>query len=194
MSTTDTPATAPPAPSLRRPSAPDDDDLTARDVVRQAAENPDELTPEQIVDAMDFLLDDDPANEQPLEDTIELNVGTPARPVWMKWKIRAIAEDTLAQINRMGAAAANRQARRRGQQAQGDSTMTNARIVAAGTVEPDLVQACRERGIADPAILVRLQFKRKPGLLLQLSGEVLSLSGFDDADLRESKEVLAAGN
>lgn len=193
MSTTDTPAPAPPAPALRRPSEPDEP-ATARDVVRQAAENPDGLTPEQIIDAMDFLLDDDPDNEEPLEDTIELNVGTPSKPVWMKWKIRAIAEDTLAQINRMGAAAANRQARRRGQQAQGDSTMTNARIVAAGTVEPDLVQACRERGIADPAILVRLQFKRKPGLLLQLSGEVLSLSGFDDADLRESKEVLAAGN
>jgi Phage XkdN-like tail assembly chaperone protein, TAC len=185
---------APPVPDIRRPEPEPDDAPSARDIIDQAAKDPNALTPEQTIEATDFLLDDDPEHEEPLEDTIELNVGTPGKPVWMKWTIRAIAEDTLAQINRMGAAAANRQQRRQRGAQTTDTTMTNARIVAAGTVEPDLVAACRERGLADPAMLVRLRFRRKPGLLLQLSGEILSLSGFDDDDIRESKEVLAAGN
>lgn len=187
---------APPVvPDIRRPEPePDDDAPSARDIINQAAKDPAGLTPEQTVEATDFLLDDDPEGEQPLEDTLELNVGTPAKPVWMKWTIRAIAEDTLAQINRMGAAAANRQQRRQRGAQTADTTMTNARIVAEGTVEPDLVDLCRQRGLADPAMLVRMKFRRKPGLMLQLSGEILSLSGFDDDDIRESKEVLAAGN
>lgn len=188
---------APPVvPDIRRPEPPEppDDPQNAREIIDKAARTPDGLTVEQTIEATDFLLDDDPENEQPLEDTIELNVGTPVKPVWMPWTIRAIAEDTLAQINRMGQAAANRQQRRQRGAQTADTTMTNARIVAAGTVEPDLVAICRQRNIADPAMLVRLKFRRKPGLLLQLSGEILSLSGFDDDDLRESKEVLAAGN
>jgi hypothetical protein len=182
------------APDIRRPQPDDDDEAPrAREAIARAAKDPNAMTPEEVVDATDFLLDDDPDNDAPLEDTVELNVGTPAKPVWMKWTIRAIEEDTLAQINRMGAANVNRQQRRQRSKAV-DTTMTNARVVAAGTVYPDLTQLCRDKGIADPAMLVRMKFRRKPGLLIQLAGEVLTLSGFDDDDVRESQEVVAAGN
>jgi hypothetical protein len=181
------------APDIRRPQPDDDEAPRAREAIARAAKDPNAMTPEEVVDATDFLLDDDPDNDAPLEDTVELNVGTPAKPVWMKWTIRAIEEDTLAQINRMGAANVNRQQRRQRSKAV-DTTMTNARVVAAGTVYPDLTQLCRDKGIADPAMLVRMKFRRKPGLLIQLAGEVLTLSGFDDDDVRESQEVVAAGN
>jgi hypothetical protein len=154
------------APDIRRPQPDDEDEAPrAREAIARAAKDPNAMTPEEVVDATDFLLDDDPD----------------------------IEEDTLAQINRMGAANVNRQQRRQRSKAV-DTTMTNARVVAAGTVYPDLTQLCRDKGIADPAMLVRMKFRRKPGLLIQLAGEVLTLSGFDDDDVRESQEVVAAGN
>jgi hypothetical protein len=51
----------------------------------------------------------------------------------------------------------------------------------------------RQKGIADPAMVLRHRFRRKPGLIDQLAAIVLERSGYDDDAIRDAVEV-RAGN
>ena len=64
------------------------------------------------------------------------------------------------------------------------SAMTAA-IVAAGTVEPDLQQIAAQMGAPTIAAMLLRRFSHKPGLIGQISGEIMGLSGFDDEDVAE---------
>jgi hypothetical protein len=81
-----------------------------------------------------------------------------------------------------------------------DATEAGLRTVVYGTVEPDLAEAARRKGLTapDPAWgpmqIVKHRFRHKPGLVDQLTAEIFDISGFDEEDVRETKEVKAAGN
>lgn len=157
------------------------------------------MSPEQQADALDWLLSDE-EDESEARRVLELNVGTPRAERWIKWTIRPVDREVLRQIQR--AAGGNRQQRRgRAAAEQVDPEEANLRIVARGTVDPDLTEAAGAKGVqqsADPSYgpmqILRWRFRHKPGLIDQIAGEVFDLSGYDEEDVREAKEVRAAGN
>lgn len=139
--------------------------------------------------ALEWLLSD---TEEDGDNTLtfELNVGgaKPGQEHMIRWTIQPVDGELIRRIRRN--AVAGRQGRRNAQEG-GDNEMVNRRLVVAGTVEPNISQAAQQLGIADPAMVVERRFRRKPGLIQQLAVEILSLSGYDDDDVRE---VEAAGN
>ena len=134
--------------------------------------------------ALDWLLSDEP--EEGDSDTLdlELNVGggRDDDQQWITWTIQSVDGEVIRRIRRQSTS--GRAARRAGAQG-GDDDMANRRIVVAGTAHPNIAQVAQDKGIADPATLIELKFRRKPGLVQQLVVEILSLSGYDDDDVRE---------
>lgn len=105
-------------------------------------------------------------------------------PQILPWIIRAVGIDVIRTAERE--AAGNRQQRRDGQGY--DELKANLRIVVEGTVRPDLKPLARGKGLADATVLVQRRFAYRPGLIAQIAGEIMSVSGFDADDVR------AAGN
>jgi hypothetical protein len=155
-------------------------------LVKQAAAQK-RLDAEEQSIALDWFLSDEPDGSESQTRTIEINVGSPTQEKWIPWEIRAVDLDTLRRIRRQ--AMGNRAQRRTGGEI--DEVAANLRIVVEGTVTPDLLQAAKTLGIADASEALRQRFSRKPGLLGQIAGEIMSLSGYDDEDVREAA---AAGN
>lgn len=147
------------------------------------------LSPDEQVSALDWFMQDEVIDA---EQTIDLNIGTTRNRRWIAWTIRAVDTDVLKRIRRD---AEGNRARRRGRtEGAGDidPQEANLRIVLAGTIEPDLREICRMKGAPEhvdpdvaPLQLLKHRFRTKPGLIDQIAGEVMSLSGYDEDDLRE---------
>lgn len=167
------------------------------------------LEPEEVVDAMEWLLGDEMAGGTQGEQTWKVNVGTDEHPRWVEWTISALDADTMNQIRAQARVSptANRAARRaqRGADAsEVDMYEMNLRIVAAATIYPDLRDAAEKRGLAaadpvyGPVELLRGMFRLKPGIVSQIAGFVMQFSGYDDDDVvRATPEITmvrAAGN
>lgn len=154
------------------------------ELIRTAAERKgaESLSKQEVVDATEWLLTDTP-DDYTYE--FEINVGTPRVPKWTNWTIRPVDLDTLRRI-RKAASGQTRSAQRRAQ-ATGDldEVEANVRIVVEGTVEPDLRQAASNLRVVDPGDVLRRKFAHKPGLLGQIAGEIMGISGYDDEDIRE---------
>lgn len=173
-----------------------------------AAANGARLQPEQAQDALEWLLDDTDEDEGDLTHTLEINVGGPAkddgtsddprRPVrWIKWVIEPVDEGVIRKIlNNAGDGGGGRRRRRQGQSTEAGSqgADANLKIIVAGTVDPDLTVAAQTKNIADPSLIVRMRFKKKPGLLGQIADAIMELSGFNNEDVRDGREAAAAGN
>lgn len=111
--------------------------------------------------------------------------GSDDNPLESDWIIRAIGVDVIRAAERE---ATGNRAQRRSPDGGYDELKANLRVVAEGTVSPDLKDLARQRGFADPVVLLRQRFQYRSGVLTQIAGEVMSLSGFDGEDVR------AAGN
>lgn len=149
------------------------------------------LTDENEVDALAWFLDDE---EPDLQATKRLNIGTAEEPRWVTWTIRAIDGDRIGRIQR----GEDGTPRRRGRDpVEIDAGEVQRRILAAGTVYPDLQEVARRKGasssVADPLWgpmqVIAWRFRNKSGLVAQLSGEIMALSGFDQDDVK----AIAAG-
>lgn len=163
----------------------DKDQATGRNLIDKVAEGK-PTTHEEHNAALDWFLSDDPSDDGELTRTLSLNVGGEDEKL-IPWTIRAIDLDTLRRIRRQ--VAGNRAQRRSG--GEMDEVAANLKIVVEGTVEPPLVEAAKQMGIASPETALKTRFRHKPGLIGQLAGEILSLSGYDEEDVRE---VAAAKN
>lgn len=139
------------------------------------------LNAEEQVDALEWFLSD---VSEDLTDDIQINVGTGRTPKWLTWTIKPVDLDKLRRIRRQSSQG-NRRSRITGQPNL-DADNANLRIVIEGTVYPDLHAASKQIGTVDPADAVRIKFKHKPGLIDQIAGEIMSLSGYDDDDVREA--------
>ncbi len=168
-------------------------------VLDAAEEKPSDIPAETRMDALDWLLSDTPLNaDGSVKDGIEwldLDVSMPMEPPrWITWGIRPIDGQELADARRRGRG--NRQQARL-QQKMGqdqDSRESEFWIITVATVHPDLVRASQKKhGAADPTVILKDMFRYKPGLITQLVGEVMLISGFDDDQMRAA-EVKAAGN
>ena len=164
-----------------RNSEPVESGLDGPELIRAVADG-EPPTPAEIVDATEWLLSND---QRAYTHTIQINVGSPTQEVWVDWEIRPVDLDTLKKIREASQGGTNRQRRRSAQTGEMDEVEANIRIVVEGTVTPDLKAVAAEKRMVDPGDVLRQRFAHKPGLLGQISGEVMSISGYDDEDVRE---------
>lgn len=138
---------------------------------------------DDVARATEWLLSD----EQQV-NTRKLSVrigGSDDEPIYAGWVISAIPVDVIRAAERE---AVGNRAQRRAADGGYDELKANLRVVAEGTREPDVKAIARQQGMADPTVLLRQRFRFRPGVLTQIAGEIMSLSGFDTEDVR------AAGN
>lgn len=146
--------------------------------------------------ALDWLLADDDDEAGEIVKTLTINVGTPDNPIKIDWTIRAIERAEMRQIRSRAQSQQQgvRGRRRRQEGEQIDDGYSNLLVVTEATVYPDIREVARQKGIADPSLVVEHKFRRKPGLIDQVAAEVFLFSGWDEDDIQEAKEVRAAGN
>lgn len=182
------------------------------DSVEAAAKSPQHakaMPAEEQLDAMAWLLQDDPFDGELPTQTWRVNVGTDEQPKMISWTIRPVDGDEMNRLRQdaRDALGANRQVRRRSRAtdaADFDVTTFNRRLVATATVEPNLAEAAEKRGLGSadplegPVMLLGMQFRFKPGLIDQIAAYVMEFSGFNDEDVsRATPDVTmlrAAGN
>lgn len=154
------------------------------------------LPPEAQQDALEWFLSDE---EMPMNKTINVNIGTPDSPRLVAWTIKAIDGEQIKHARKMAEEGGSRASRRRqtGAVVEVDAQEANARIVVAGTEYPDLREVAQVKqqraGFQErrpdpdaPAVeVLKWRLRHKPGLIDQLAGEILALSGYDDDDIQE---------
>lgn len=165
----------------------------------QAAQTKTDDVPEATVSsALAWFMEDEEFVHQ---GTKQLNVGTEDQPRWIEWTYRSLTGAEIDGVNRASTPA--RGARRQGAERNIDEVQR--RIVALATVDPDLDAIADSKGVqrsvGDP-LWHRMQildwrFRNKSGLITQLSGEIMALSGYDEDDIRgvpRDEPGVAAGN
>lgn len=141
-----------------------------------------------LADATAWFMSDAPA--PPVTRTFGLNVGRydEAGGVWedffVDWTVTAISREKIREIQRMSVPARQRSG------GTMDATRANLGIAAEGTTTPDIASIAAQLGTQDLAEVLRRRLAHKAGLIDQIAGEVLTVSGYDDADLRDPKTVL----
>lgn len=167
--------------SKRLQGIPDQPPMSGRDAVKHIEHDGATLSPENIASATDWFLSPEPEDDEQTTRTIEINVGTRA-PHWISWTVQSVDLDVLRKIRRESQG--NRAARRAG--AEMDEIEANMRIIVEGTVDPPLAEIAASKGVREPVDVLRDRFKKKPGLLGQISAEIFDLSGYNDEDVREA--------
>lgn len=159
----------------------DSDELEGADLISAAAKGK-KLSDSETQDALEWFLSDEDDN---FTQELKLNVGSHSDPKWITWEIKPVDLDTLRRIRQQAQAAVSRANRRAGQVGEIDEVEANVRIVIEGTASPDLLAIAQQKGDVDPATTLKRRFSHKPGLIGQISGEIMSISGYDDEDVRE---------
>lgn len=182
----------------------DDDRFEAQNAVTRVAEAPPvpdrdgelaEKDKKEVMEATDWLLQSFDT-EQVAVHRLTLDVGAPTHPIEIPWTIKSVDGAELRRIRARGAdSLQGKQARAKGAIADAEAAYrANLAVVVAGTYDPDLVVVAQMRGLADPTQLIEEAFKNKQGLVDQVAGEIMSLSGYDDEAVRDAVEVKATGN
>jgi hypothetical protein len=167
--------------------------------VAQAADSRDSkreleaLGAETHADALEWLLSDEAEDEAVGLKTLEVDISGPGSPPrWVRWTIKPIGADEMKEARKRAQGGLNRAERRRSPNQDIELSEVNLHVLVAATVEPDLVAAAQTKGIADPSVIVRHRFRRKPGLVDQLANEVYAISGYEDEVVRDAPELRAA--
>ncbi len=163
----------------KKPS--DEEEKQGADVISAAADGK-KLSNKETENALDWFLSDE--NEEFTQE-LKLNVGSHSKPKWIVWEIRPVDLDTLRRIRRQAQAEMSRANRRAGQVGEIDEVEANVRIVLEGTATPDIYAIAKQKGDVDASTTLKRRFSHKPGLIGQISGEIMSISGYDDEDVRE---------
>lgn len=171
----------------------DEDQTPGAQAIREAAKSPQaakDLDAIERVDAVAWFMEDDP-DEAPAQRKLELDVSLdPTKPKIIEWVIQAIQREEIQSIREKSKTKAGR----RGRTTEGPSenvSLANTKIAAAGTLYPNLRDAQVRGDFLDPADALKYRFRNKPGLIDQIAGHVIEVSGYDEADVRE---VAAVGN
>ena len=178
------PQPLPPPTALRgREDRPAQEDRPTEEVLASlAADKP--VSPTEASSALEWFLTEEPDEDIEQTSTIELNVGVGTQEKWITWIVRPIDSDELRRIQRQTA-----NLRRRGRQDDlAIDQLGNLKVIIAGSVEPDIQAIAEQQGKQAEAVLLR-RFVKKPGLIAQLAGQIMALSGFDDEDVRDAQSV-----
>lgn len=169
------------------PAQQDQPERTGAEAVRHVAHPNSKPSEGEMTAALEWFVKSEPDAGENYTRRLELNFGTEAEPEWVPWTIRPVDEQTMRQIRRASAQRAERA--RDGRDPQEERV--NLQIIIAATVDPNIREAAKLMGIADPTEALRIRLSRKPGFIAQLAGEIGSLSGFDSSDVREAEAVEA---
>ncbi len=164
---------------------------TPAEAVKEVAEakQPDRLPPAMQSSALDWFLSGEPVGGTTgNRATVRVNVGSEDDPKWIDWVLKPVSMDSLRAIRQR--ASSTREAKRTGNM---DEFRMNLEIVAISTVDPPLGEVAAANGI-DAIEALRERFGNSPGIITQLSGKVLGISGFDEDDVQDKVQVTAAGN
>lgn len=151
-----------------------------------------ELTKDEVLDATEWLLDDEDDEVEPKMKTftITLRPGTK-----IKWTLRALSGQEFKQAR--NAVMGNREQRRKliqeGDPSGMDETKYHTLIVAQATVSPDLGDVAKAKK-THPVAIVEHRFRYLPGVLADMAGYVNELSGYDPDLVEEAVAGAAAGN
>lgn len=171
----------PPPTALKTPGrqAPQEDRSTREVLDALADDKP--VSRKEASSALEWFLSEDPNADEEQTHAIELNVGVGDREHWITWIVRPVDQDELRRVQRQTA-----NLRRRSKQDDlAVDQLGNLKIIIAGSVEPDVRALAEQQGVA-PEALLQKRFRTKPGLIPQLSNQIMSLSGFDDEDVRDA--------
>jgi hypothetical protein len=162
----------------------------SEDEVQRAADG--EPTDLPVGDALEYLLGafQDPEGAR-VTRSLRVNVGTPNNPKLIRWVVRNIPGRRIREVREQAEERARRTKGSSGSQAVFDG---NLRVCVEGTVEPNLREGADRLGLADPADFLEVALQSKQGLVEQIAGAILTLSGYDDDDVNDELEVKAAGN
>ena len=154
-----------------------------------AARDGQRLADAEKTSALDWFLNEEPKAMEEETLTKELNFGTQDEPRWVSWTIKPVPMEVMRAIRKK---AGNTRAAR--QTGEVDEYRVNLEIVVEGTVDPDLRSAARQlheegRGPADPVDALRAKFASKPGYITQLGAAIMTLSGFNDEDVRDAEKA-----
>lgn len=151
-----------------------------------------EATDLPVADALDYLVGafQDP-DSAVVTRVLRVNVGAPQTPKIVRWTIRSISGARIRKIQEDARAEARRV---KGQEGTNAVFAGNLRIVVEGTVDPDLRAGASRFQVADPADFLEVALQSKQGLIDQISGAILTLSGYDEDDVNDEMEAKAAGN
>jgi hypothetical protein len=174
------PQPLPPPTSLRgREDRPEEERPTTEVLAALAADKP--VNQAEASSALEWFLSEEPEEDEAQTHTIELNVGVGDQQHWITWIVRPIDSDELRRIQRQTA-----NLRRRGRQDDlAIDQLGNLKVIIAGSVEPD-IQAIADQKAKQPEAVLLQRFVKKPGLIAQLAGQIMALSGFDDEDVRDA--------
>lgn len=186
---------------VREGAASDDVRVTGQhdpsELIRRAAAQQDKqadtLNETEQEDATEWLLgafDDPPA----VTNTLSVNVGgIGSHRREILWEIKAIPGPMIRKIRDQ----AEMLVRRQGPNPSGMGSAgfnANVRIVIEGTTSPDIRQVAKRRNVVDAADVLMMALENKQGLIEQIAGSILTLSGYDQDDVQDALEVRAAGN
>lgn len=164
----------------------DDPDVRPTAETLKAASKDQPVTDEEIHDALEFFLASDAEEEVKVTPTpMRLNLGTAKKPQYIRWEIVPVPDTEITRIRRESVRGTRAQ-RRRGD-AEVDENLVARKIVTLGTVNPDLTTLARQLRVVDPTDALHAYFAKfgKTGLITQISGEILGISGWDDEDISE---------
>lgn len=161
--------------------------MAEKQALTKVADNPDDTSPAERSEALAWFLDPEP--DEGAWDYIELNVGRRgANEKWVRFKIQTLQRERITQIR-------EESTRGRGDDSKTDANEANLKIAVEGLLDPDLSKPenrrVRGQNYLDPADALVARFAHKSGLIDQIAGAVVELSGYDEQDRRE---VRAAGN
>lgn len=159
-------------------------------LIRQAKE---ESLPEgDVQDALEAFLRAEGDEEEVVPTPLTINLGDDSKPNKIKWVILPVDDTEITRIRENSRTKGSRAQRRRGE-GEVDEALVARKIVAKATVDPDLKGLAKKLSLVDPVDALYAYFKKfgKTGLITQISGEVLSISGWDDEAV-QAMEVEAA--
>jgi hypothetical protein len=161
---------------------------STKDVLRAAARG-EQVTEQEIPSALDYYLaSEEQAEAEPAIEPkeLKLNLGTKEKPEFVRWVVVPV-EDTVITKFRRESQAGTRAQKRRGD-AEVDEAVVARKIVERATIDPDPRELAKAMDTGpDPKDAIYRFFARKgkTGMITQISGEVLSISGWDDEDVQE---------
>lgn len=166
---------------------------TSSDISKIANSEPENIPAPAAAAATDWFLSDDETTGSTAAQPIELNVGGPVgtgREKWVEFIVQPIEREELKRIRKQNTKPGANNTE------EVDEMAANLRITVEGLVSPNLKGDKRMRKVRgteylDPADALAARFAHKPGLIDQLAGKIIEVSGYSDGDIRDVK---AAGN
>jgi hypothetical protein len=173
-----------------------DDDLTGgrAGAVEAAAEATKDVPvgPKTAQLASDWFLDNESIEAESVASAlVPMNVAPPGQPAhWVDFKVQVLSRERIKQIRDESTS------RMPDGSEKSDDMEANLRMAVEALLDPPIrtdpaYRVVRGQTFIDPGDALKARLAHKPGLIDQLAGRIVEMSGYNSSDV---KEVRAAGN